>query len=486
MGSILFKTLVGAIAGFVAWIIWEPSAPKDLTLWPGWELKLEMTAFFLIGLLVGGVNGWTKGSKLHALREGGLGALFGVIGGSLGMSIGTELVKMYGHAPGTGEAIIYSVTARVFALTPIATCLGAGIGASTLSKRGIFQGAVGGFLAGAITGSTFDLIATSLSKVLVTANGAQSGQQVETGGPSRAVYFVVLGATIALFIGLAERVLRSAWVRLSLGRNEGKEWVIDRPQVLIGRSEGAQIPLFGDPSIAPAHAYILSKGGAYVLADAGSPAGVLLNGQRISQAPLFHGAHIQVGNTVLEFLMRAGAAPQRGPEAYAAAYPVAGPGSVGYGQPQPGVPAGYAGQPQQMPQQAPGQPMAPTMAAPGPYQPQQMAPTMAAPGPLQPTQMGASMSRFALVALDGPLAGQKFAVAGPMDLGRESQSVPMSYDTQASRRHATVTPGAFGVTVNDANSTNGTFVNGQRVSQAEARAGDMLRIGQTTFRIEAT
>ena len=472
MGQLLFKTLVGAVAGLLSWLIWEPFAPAVGPEWAAWELRLQLTAFFAIGLMVGAVNGWTKGSKLHALREGLLGGLFGVVGGSLGMAVGEMLIGAYGHAPGNmADPIVISTIARILALTPIAMLLGAGIGASTLSLRGMFQGAVGGFVAGALTSSTFDMIGQAVGKMLVAANSAQGGQVTETGGPSRAVYFVVLGATIALFIGLAERVLRSAWVRLSLGRNEGKEWVIDRPQVLIGRSESAQIPLFGDPNIAPAHAYILHKGGAYILADAGSPMGVYLNGQRVGQAPLFHGAHIQVGGTVLEFLMRAGAAPQRGPEAYAGAYPVGGPGSVGYAPPPAGVPAGYAGpQPQPAPQPA-------------------MNPTVAAPGPLQPTQMamppGGGAPRFALIALDGPLAGQRFGLPGPIDLGRESAAVPMAYDTQASRRHATVTPGAFGVTVTDANSTNGTFVNGQRVTQTEARDGDMLRVGQTTFRIEA-
>lgn len=486
MGSILFKSLVGALAGLLAWMVWEPSAPTPYTpAWGSWEIHLQLTAFFAIGLLVGAINGWSKGSKVHALRESLLGGLFGVIGGSLGLAVGSSLIRLYGHNPGDiGESLPISITARVLALTPIATFLGAGIGASTLSLRGMFQGAIGGLIAGAVSGSVFDLVGLALGTVLVAANGAHPGQHVETGAPSRAITFVLLGALIALFIGLAERVLRSAWVRLSLGRNEGKEWAIDRPQVLIGRSESAQIPLFGDPNIAPAHAYILHKGGAYILADAGgSPNGVYLNGQRVGQAPLFHGAHIQVGSTVLEFLMRAGAAPARGPEAYAAAYPVGGPGSVGYAQPPATAPAGYAPpQPAYAPQPQP-------MAAPYTPPPGPMNPTVAAPGPLQPTQMAMPAAspggRFALVAVDGPLAGQKFVLGGPTELGRESTSVPMSFDSQASRRHAVVTPGAYGVTVNDSNSTNGTFVNGQRVTQAEARAGDMVRVGQTTFRIEA-
>ncbi len=329
MGRLLFKTFVGAIAGLLSWMIWEPMAPQELPTpeWAAWELRLELTAFFAIGLMVGAVNGWMKGSKVHALREGLLGGLFGVVGGSLGLALATGLIGMYGHQPGNlADPLPIKIVSRILALSPIALMLGAGIGASTLSLRGVFQGAVGGLLAGAFSGAAFDLIGLSVAHAIVAARGAGTGT-VGVGGPSRAITFVLLGATIALFIGLAERIMRSAWVRLSLGRNEGKEWVIDRPQVLIGRSESAQIPLFGDPNIAPAHAYILDKGGgAYILADAGTPMGVYLNGQRVSQAPLFHGAQIQVGSTVLEFLMRAGAAPTRGPEAYAGAYPVSGPG----------------------------------------------------------------------------------------------------------------------------------------------------------------
>src|SRR5579862_8415196 len=101
MGSLLFKTLVGAIAGLIAWAAWEPSAPIPYSpAWESWELHLELTAFFAIGLLVGAVNGWSKGSKLHALREGTLGGIFGVVGGSLGLALGASLIKIYGHAPG--------------------------------------------------------------------------------------------------------------------------------------------------------------------------------------------------------------------------------------------------------------------------------------------------------------------------------------------------------------------------------------------------
>jgi hypothetical protein len=106
-------------------------------------------------------------------------------------------------------------------------------------------------------------------------------------------------------------------------------------------------------------------------------------------------------------------------------------------------------------------------------------PTMAYGAPVAPAPSG-----FTLVALDGPLLGQRFPVAGAMDVGRECPAIPMSFDTAASRKHATLSPAYNGVSVLDPGSTNGTFLNGQRVSQATASPGDMLKIGSTTFRVE--
>jgi pSer/pThr/pTyr-binding forkhead associated (FHA) protein len=478
MGSLLFRTLVGALAGVLAWLIWEPFAPHSFfdPEWEIWSRNYLLTLAALVGVAVGAVNGWSKGSRAHALREGGLGLLFGVIGAGLGLSIATAAEHLLGH--GLGAAL----GARVISLTAVGACLGAGIGAATLSLTGVTQGLIGGTIAGAISGVTFDVVGQALGTFILLAKHQTSG---EVGGPSRAMLAILLGALIALFIGLAERMMRSAWVRLSLGRNEGKEWAIDRPQVLIGRSELANVPLFGDPAVAAQHAYILKHGAEYILADpGGSPHGVFLNGQRVTQqARLFHGATIQVGNTILQFLLRAGRAPA--PVVDGRAYM---PQQPGYGAPMPGQPSGV------MPSGVmPAGPMQPTQAMPG------MQPTMVSPGMspgmpaggMQPTMMSGGLAApsgiggFALVAMDGPLAGQRFAVMPGLELGRASTMVPMGYDTEASRRHAVLSPSGGGVSVQDAGSTNGTFVNNQRVVNMEARPGDLIRVGRTTFRIES-
>jgi hypothetical protein len=106
-------------------------------------------------------------------------------------------------------------------------------------------------------------------------------------------------------------------------------------------------------------------------------------------------------------------------------------------------------------------------------------PTMAYGSPMGQAQVG-----FTLVALDGPLLGQRFPILSQIDVGREMPAIPMSFDNAASRKHATLVPALNGLTVTDWTSTNGTFLNGQRVSQATASPGDMLKIGSTTFRVE--
>ncbi|MBC8066359.1 MAG: FHA domain-containing protein [Chlorobia bacterium] len=455
MGTILLKVFVGAVAGLVCWAIFEPMAPSPNTRdWATWEQLFTLSIGAIVGLAIGGVNGLLQGGKIHTIRGSVLGLIFGAIGSSLGYGLGGSLAQLSHLPPQT-------MPWRMVALTPLGAFLGLAIGASTLSWRRAIQGFIGGAIGGAIGSGLFDIIGTMLASFQLAAKGIQAGVTGEVGGPSRAIYAIVMGAAIALFIGLVERLARSAWVRLTLGRNEGKEWVLDSGQNFIGRGESCQIPLFGDANVMPNHACIVRQGpGQFLIADGGSPIGTYLNGQRVQQAPLFHGAVITVGSFNLEFLLKNQRAPVRGPEAYPGqAYQL---GGQGYGgqpvPPQPGV-AATPQYPTAQPQYPASQPT--TQMAPAP------APTV-----------------ITLTALDGPLSGQRFPISSPMELGREQSAIPMSFDSQVSRRHAQLIPDSMGLTVTDLNSTNGTFVNGQRVQSQTVRSGDLVKIGATTFRVD--
>jgi hypothetical protein len=72
-------------------------------------------------------------------------------------------------------------------------------------------------------------------------------------------------------------------------------------------------------------------------------------------------------------------------------------------------------------------------------------------------------------------------------IGRMSDCAVALTDTNVSRRHAEVRPGARGYVVADLGSTNGTKVNGTRVQGEQLLAdGDIVSVGSTHLRFEAS
>ena len=71
-------------------------------------------------------------------------------------------------------------------------------------------------------------------------------------------------------------------------------------------------------------------------------------------------------------------------------------------------------------------------------------------------------------------------------LGRgHTNDVPLPEDEYASTRHARIEPRRDGIWVEDIGSTNGTFVNGIRLTRERRLApGDVIRVGETDLRFE--
>jgi len=74
----------------------------------------------------------------------------------------------------------------------------------------------------------------------------------------------------------------------------------------------------------------------------------------------------------------------------------------------------------------------------------------------------------------------------PLTIGRGPlNDLQLDQDDFSSGRHALVDPRRDGVWVEDLGSTNGTFVNGVRLTSNRRLApGDVLRVGETDFRYE--
>ena len=94
----------------------------------------------------------------------------------------------------------------------------------------------------------------------------------------------------------------------------------------------------------------------------------------------------------------------------------------------------------------------------------------------------------AFVVLEGPglQAGSTITLSAPTVVGGDAGGgIRLDGDDFASSRHASIEPRADGVWVEDLGSTNGTFVNGERITKkTQVRAGDAVRIGQTELRLE--
>ena len=85
----------------------------------------------------------------------------------------------------------------------------------------------------------------------------------------------------------------------------------------------------------------------------------------------------------------------------------------------------------------------------------------------------------------GPRAGSKYPLdAAALTVGRSSTaSVAFPEDNFLSGTHCSFQSTPEGVLLRDLNSTNGTFLNGQRITQSQPRPGDLITAGSITMRI---
>ena len=87
--------------------------------------------------------------------------------------------------------------------------------------------------------------------------------------------------------------------------------------------------------------------------------------------------------------------------------------------------------------------------------------------------------RGVLIVKRGPNAGSKFFLESEgVQLGRHPDSDVFLDDITVSRRHVEIQPGEDVFTLRDVGSLNGTYVNRERVEQAELRSGDEIQIGK--------
>jgi ABC transport system ATP-binding/permease protein len=81
--------------------------------------------------------------------------------------------------------------------------------------------------------------------------------------------------------------------------------------------------------------------------------------------------------------------------------------------------------------------------------------------------------------------GHVFPIHGTVVLGRDpANPVALDQDTTASRRHAQITADGGVYRIQDLGSSNGTYVNGAKVTEQALTPGDEVSVGGTRFRFE--
>ncbi|HCB33981.1 MAG TPA: hypothetical protein DEP69_02040 [Acidimicrobiaceae bacterium] len=85
-----------------------------------------------------------------------------------------------------------------------------------------------------------------------------------------------------------------------------------------------------------------------------------------------------------------------------------------------------------------------------------------------------------LVITSGHRAGNRFGVVGPrISVGRHPDSDVFLDDVTVSRHHVELLEGPTGYALRDVGSLNGTYVNGERISEEVVLAsGDELQVGK--------
>jgi hypothetical protein len=299
---VYYCALCGAAAAFAGWLLGR--APGHLAPLAEAGLKggcLGLMVAISLSVLDALWNSSgqlvpTAGRVLSAALVSVLGGFFGgVVGQALCLltdnSVFSAVFTLVGW---TLTGLLIGVSLGVFDLVAQAAGGRGGSGALRKLRNGVLGGTAGGIL-----GSLLFLALMAAWPVVF-----RHKPLAKLWTPS-ALGFAVLGACLGLLIGLAQVVLREAWLRVEAGFRAGRELILSRDTLTIGRAESCDLGLFGDPAVDKVHARIVRQNGAYVLSDAGTQAGTYLNDTRLVAPMVLHsGDAIRVGRNLIRFQER--------------------------------------------------------------------------------------------------------------------------------------------------------------------------------------
>lgn len=435
---------------------------------------------------------WQRDLPLGVLLFGGL----GLVSGGLAQAFYNPALRWVGangqpNSLNPAEGLLVLLTAslvRGVAWAMLGAGLGIGLGILRRDWKAGLRGALGGIVGGYHGGVAFNFVA-----LFVSAGG---------GSASRFLGLVLTGAAIAWCIRVAQEALQTAWLLgISTGPYEGKECPLNKEQVTVGRSESNDLALYRDETV-PSHlGNIIYQNRAWWWE--GAP--VLVDGISQSKAPLRPGGIIQLGTYQFKFFDRArnsqtspAPTPSPSPSPATPSVPAQATHDDTMTPSSTGGTAFHAGWPNtnsgnvssddgpQHPSTAPRVPPPRTTApARPPVTPQSGAPPSVVPHvpPVQApgTLGGIPGALLVLMPMDALHAPFSLSSATRATIGRAPANDWTLSDAAVSGQHALLTMEGDMLVVRDLDSTNGTFVNGQKLNPNAPhilKEGDRVRFGQ--------
>jgi hypothetical protein len=290
---VYYCAVCGAWAAFVGWGLGRILGPDSMDTFARVVMR-GLSLGLLLAFGLGLVDAFFSSRQTATIvLRGLLVSAVGLVGGLLGAALGQALYQS------TDRDVFLAVG---WVLTGL--LIGASVGVFDVLARVTrgegMSGAVRKVMNGLIGGSVGGLIGSILYLALLYGLGwLFKRADIYSSG---AWGMTVLGACIGLFIGLAQVILKEAWVRVESGFRPGRELIISKDEITIGRAESCDIGLFGGQGVEKLHARILHKGNRYLLTDDATPGGTYVNDEKISApTPLRNGDAIRLGNCVLRF-----------------------------------------------------------------------------------------------------------------------------------------------------------------------------------------
>ena len=293
---VYYSAVIGGWAALLAWLVCEALFLRSHWLKEAVDAALSRGSYeirgiggllevLLTGTAVGAaigaginvVSGMTNARWKRQMQRVVPGLLGGGVGGAAGALLGAAMYWL-----GLPRAIGWML-------------MGLGIGASDglyeRSRRKLRNGLIGGVIGGLIGGLLFDLINYLAPASLETF--------------SRATALVILGLSIGAMIGLAQVVLKEAWLTVVDGYRPGRQLILSQTVTTLGRGDHLPLPFLGysGKDLESEHSRInRQEDGTYVAQDNGSRIGTRVNGQLI-QGPtsLADGDLLRIGSNIVKF-----------------------------------------------------------------------------------------------------------------------------------------------------------------------------------------